>query len=181
VEPEAFAAWFGDSPAAGRLAACVYQGGCGDRRPSGRTADLVADVRSAPAAGPLTLGMEEFARLASCSPHLRRDCSTSAISRYPRSRSPASCSRPTRAPGSTPPRLFRHVRTRVRSPQTNGVVERFFGTLKYEHLYRATIGDGNALAVEVNLFRHTYNTLRPHQALDERTPRAAYLAVEHRD
>jgi transposase InsO family protein len=40
--------------------------------------------------------------------------------------------------------LFRHVRTRVRSPQTNGVVERFFGTLKYEHLYRATIGDGNA-------------------------------------
>jgi hypothetical protein len=28
--------------------------------------------------------------------------------------------------------------------------------------YRATIGDGNALAVEVNLFRHTYNILRPH-------------------
>jgi putative transposase len=75
--------------------------------------------------------------------------------------------------------LFRHVRTRVRSPQTNGVVERFFGTLKYEHLYRAAIGDGNALAVEVNLFRHTYNTLRPHQALDERTPDAACLAVEH--
>lgn len=77
--------------------------------------------------------------------------------------------------------LFRHVRTRVRSPQTNGVVERFFGTLRYEHLYRATIGDGNALAVEVNLFRHTYDDLRPHQALDERTPRAAYLAVEHCD
>jgi putative transposase len=66
--------------------------------------------------------------------------------------------------------LLRHVRTRVRSPQTNGVVERFFGTLKYEHLYRAIIGDGNALAVEVNCFRHTYNTLRPHQALGDRTP-----------
>jgi putative transposase len=77
--------------------------------------------------------------------------------------------------------LFRHVHTRVRSPQTNGVVERFFGTLKYEHLYRATIGDGNALAVEVNLFRHTCNTLRPHQALDERRTRAAYLAVVHCD
>jgi hypothetical protein len=25
--------------------------------------------------------------------------------------------------------------------------------LKYQHLYRATIGDGNAVAVEVNLFR----------------------------
>jgi transposase InsO family protein len=56
-------------------------------------------------------------------------------------------------------------------------VERFFSTLKYEHLSRLTPdGDGNALAV--NLFRLTYNDLRPHQALDERTPRAAYLAVE---
>jgi hypothetical protein len=25
--------------------------------------------------------------------------------------------------------LLRHVRTRVKSPQTNGVIERFFGTL----------------------------------------------------
>jgi len=32
--------------------------------------------------------------------------------------------------------LFRHVRTRVRSPRTKGVAERFFGTLKYEHLDR---------------------------------------------
>ncbi|MGW6928434.1 transposase [Lentzea sp. NPDC054927] len=71
--------------------------------------------------------------------------------------------------------LFRHIRTRVRSPQANGVVERFFGTLKYEHLYRAVIGDGNALAVEINCFRHTYNTLRPHQALNDRTPRQVYL------
>jgi hypothetical protein len=34
--------------------------------------------------------------------------------------------------------------------------------------------------IKVNLFRHAYSALRPHQALDERT-RAAYLAVEHRD
>lgn len=33
--------------------------------------------------------------------------------------------------------LLRHVRTRGRSPQTNGVVERFFGSLEHEHLYRA--------------------------------------------
>jgi transposase InsO family protein len=72
--------------------------------------------------------------------------------------------------------LLRHVRTGVRSPQTNGVVERFLGILKYEHLYRAMIGDGNALAVEVNCLRHTYNTLRPHQALGVRTPRQTYLA-----
>ncbi len=71
--------------------------------------------------------------------------------------------------------LLRHVRTRVKSPQTNGVLERFFGTLKYEHLYRASIDDGDALAVEINRFRQIYNTIRPHQALGDRTPRQAYL------
>ncbi len=61
--------------------------------------------------------------------------------------------------------LLRHVRTRVRSPQTNGVIERFFGTLKYEHLYRAPIDDGGALAMETARFRDIYNRIRPHQAL----------------
>jgi putative transposase len=72
--------------------------------------------------------------------------------------------------------LLRHVRTRVKSPQTNGVIERFFGTLKYGHLYRGPINDGDALAVEVNRFRQIYNTIRPHQALHDHTPRDAYLA-----
>ncbi|NLE82086.1 MAG: transposase family protein [Rhodococcus sp.] len=49
--------------------------------------------------------------------------------------------------------LLRHVRTRVRSPQTNGVIERFFGTLRYEHLYRGLIGDGYALDMEVHRYR----------------------------
>jgi putative transposase len=71
--------------------------------------------------------------------------------------------------------LLRHVRTRVKSPQTNGVVERFFGTLKYEHLYRGYIGDGDALDMEVHHFRTIYNTIRPHQALADRTPKQAYL------
>ncbi|MCM6775272.1 integrase core domain-containing protein [Nocardia sp. CDC159] len=71
--------------------------------------------------------------------------------------------------------LLRHVRTRVRSPQTNGVIERFFGTLKYEHLYRGVIADGDALDMEVHRFRILYNTIRPHQALDDRTPKTAYL------
>jgi putative transposase len=55
------------------------------------------------------------------------------------------------------------------------VIERFFGTLKYEHLFRGPIGDGDALAVEVNWFRQIYNTTRPHQAIDHRAPRNAYL------
>ena len=62
----------------------------------------------------------------------------------------------------------------MKSPQTNGVVERFFGTLKYEHLYRAPIDDGDALAMETQRYRHIYNTIRPHQALGDRTPREAY-------
>lgn len=70
--------------------------------------------------------------------------------------------------------LLKHVRTRVRSPQTNGVVERFFGTLKYEHLYRGLIADALALEVEINWFRHVYNNIRPHQALGDGTPANAY-------
>ena len=73
--------------------------------------------------------------------------------------------------------LLRHVRTRVRSPQTNGVIERFFGTLKYEHLYRAPIDDGGALAMETASFRDIYNRIRPHQSLGDRTPRDAYLGI----
>src|SRR6266536_1397884 len=58
--------------------------------------------------------------------------------------------------------LLRHVRTRVKSPQTNGVIERFFGTPKYEHLFRGPIDDAGALAVEVGRFRQIYSTIRPH-------------------
>jgi putative transposase len=72
--------------------------------------------------------------------------------------------------------LLRHVRTRVRSPQANGVIGRFFGTLKYEHLYRAPIGDGGALAMETARFRDIYDRIRPHQAPGDRTPRQAYPA-----
>jgi transposase InsO family protein len=71
--------------------------------------------------------------------------------------------------------LLRHVRTRVKSPQTNGVVERFFGTLKYEHPYRGYIGDGDALDMETHRYRIIYNTIRPHQTLADRTPKQAYL------
>jgi putative transposase len=78
--------------------------------------------------------------------------------------------------GPDPP--LRHVRTRVRSPQTNGVIERWFGTLKYEHLFRGVITDGDALDMEVHRFRIIYNTIRPHQALDDRTPSTAYTGCD---
>lgn len=66
--------------------------------------------------------------------------------------------------------LLRRVRTRVRSPQTNGNVEHFFGTLKQEHLYRTRLPDGDALAVKCTLFRQISNTRRPGRSLGDRTP-----------
>ena len=70
---------------------------------------------------------------------------------------------------------LRHVRTRHRAPETNGVVERFFGSLKYEHLYRLEIGDVVTLAAEVEAYRLLYNTVRPHEALDYDRPLERYL------
>ena len=68
-----------------------------------------------------------------------------------------------------------HVRTRHRAPWTNGVVERWFGTLKYEHLYRHDIASGIDLADHVAAFTADNNTIRPHQALDQKRPLEAYL------
>lgn len=69
-----------------------------------------------------------------------------------------------------------HVRTRHRAPETNGVVERFNQSLKYEHLYREEIADVAALLDETAAYVEVYNTVRPHESLDFRTPMACYLA-----
>jgi transposase InsO family protein len=68
-----------------------------------------------------------------------------------------------------------HVRTRARSPHTNGVIERWFEALKYERLYRHDIATGIDLADHVEDFRSEYNTVRPHEALDWARPLDAYL------
>jgi transposase InsO family protein len=69
-----------------------------------------------------------------------------------------------------------HVRTRHRAPETNGVVERFVQTLKYEHLYRIEISDVLELQAEVDAFRQLYNTWRPHETLGQTPPIGHYLA-----
>lgn len=68
-----------------------------------------------------------------------------------------------------------HIRTRRKSPQQNGVRERAFGSLKYEHLYRHEIDDGVELARHVEDYRHVFNTIRPHEALAWRRPLDAHL------
>lgn len=70
-----------------------------------------------------------------------------------------------------------HVRTRRKSPHTNGVRERAFGSLKYEHLYRHEITDVDVLVVEAEHYRRVFNTIRPHEALGMQRPQEVYLAA----
>ncbi|MCY3584296.1 MAG: integrase core domain-containing protein [Acidimicrobiaceae bacterium] len=70
---------------------------------------------------------------------------------------------------------FAHVRTRHRSPHTNGVIERWFESLKYERLYRHDITDGVELADHVAGYLDEYNRVRPHEHLDWRRPLEAHL------
>ncbi len=67
-----------------------------------------------------------------------------------------------------------HIRTRHRSPGQNGVRERAFGSLKYEHLYRLEIDDGHDLAAETEAYRRLFNEARPHQSLAGRRPLDAH-------
>ena len=57
------------------------------------------------------------------------------------------------------------------------MIERFYQSIKYEHLYRREIGDGLVLAQEVASYLTVYNSVRPHQAIEFATPLARYLEV----
>ncbi len=74
-----------------------------------------------------------------------------------------------------------HIRTQARSPGQNGVRERAFGSLKYEHLSRIDIPDGPTLATEVEAYRHTFNWIRPHQAIGMQRPMDRYLQASPED
>ena len=69
-----------------------------------------------------------------------------------------------------------HVRRRHRSPHTNGVVERWFESLKYERLYREDIPSGIDLAEHIAAFTLEYNTIRPHEALHWQRPLDTHLS-----
>jgi putative transposase len=71
---------------------------------------------------------------------------------------------------------FEYVRTRHRSPEANGVIERWYESAKYEHLYLQEIDDGSALAEHVLNFMRVYNGERPHETLAWQRPRDRYSA-----
>jgi transposase InsO family protein len=68
-----------------------------------------------------------------------------------------------------------HVRTRHYAPETNGVVERFNQSLKYEHLFRHDIADGQELVEHITEYCDIYNRIRPHEALGFISPLQKYL------
>ena len=69
---------------------------------------------------------------------------------------------------------LRHIRTRRKSPGQNGVRERAFGSLKYEHLYRLEIDDLPTLVREAEAYRQVFNHIRPHETLGGRPPIEIY-------
>ncbi|MCQ3810269.1 MAG: integrase core domain-containing protein [Acidimicrobiia bacterium] len=71
-------------------------------------------------------------------------------------------------------RHIAHVLTRHRTPWTNGVIERFFEAIKYEHLYRRDIDNGIELTAEADSHQTTYNAVRPHQAIAMARPLDRY-------
>ena len=68
-----------------------------------------------------------------------------------------------------------HIRTRRKSPGQNGVRERAFGSLKYEHLYRHEIDDGHDLGRHVERYRQLFNQVRPHHSLAGQRPLDVHL------
>ena len=69
---------------------------------------------------------------------------------------------------------IQHLRTQPSHPEQNGRHERMHRTLKYE----ATIPPKHSLRAQqaaFDHFRQEYNTLRPHDALDQATPASCYV------
>ena len=62
-------------------------------------------------------------------------------------------------------RNIKHIRTRVKRPQTNGKVERLFGTIAKEISFCKN---------DLDYFRFRYNHFRPHQSLSWKTPSGVF-------
>ncbi len=59
----------------------------------------------------------------------------------------------------------------------NFVVERFWRTIKYDEVYLRDYADGHVAAASIGRFIRYYNTQRPHQSLDYKTPDAVYFSA----
>lgn len=69
---------------------------------------------------------------------------------------------------------IRPIFSRVRHPQTQGKVERFHRTMSRHLAWRGIPQDFEAMCQELRRFRQIYNEIKPHSALNRRTPSDCY-------
>lgn len=65
---------------------------------------------------------------------------------------------------------IKELKTPYRTPQANGVCERFMGSLRRECIDHILIRDDKHLRQVVNEYTAYVNQERPHQAIDQRIP-----------
>ena len=66
------------------------------------------------------------------------------------------------------------IHGRIKHPQTQGKIERFHRTIKQELLNHTTISDIVDAHNQFSAWREKYNNVRPHEALNMRTPADVY-------
>jgi len=66
------------------------------------------------------------------------------------------------------------IHGRIKHPQTQGKIERFHRTMKQELLNHTTIADIADAQNKFSIWRDKYNNIRPHEALNMRTPGEVY-------
>lgn len=67
------------------------------------------------------------------------------------------------------------IHGRFMHPQTQGKIERFHRTMKQELLNHTTFFDLPDASLQLQVWRHKYNEIRPHEALGLRTPAQVYV------
>ena len=70
------------------------------------------------------------------------------------------------------------IHGRIKHPQTQGKIERFHRTIKQELLNHTTISDIADAENKFSVWREKYNNIRPHEALNMRTPADVYQASQ---
>ena len=75
---------------------------------------------------------------------------------------------------------IRPMHGRAYHPQTQGKIERFHGTMKRELLKGRVFAELEEARSAMAEWRNKYNTLRPHEALEMKTPAAVYKPSERR-
>lgn len=68
-----------------------------------------------------------------------------------------------------------HLKTAYNHPEGNGMIERFFRTLKEEEVWLNEYENFQEAKERIEKFIHFYNTEKIHQSLGYRTPHESYM------